>query len=81
MIFMALNTFKYNIFDQSCQMVYFETKNSNLGIFWRALDWKILLNFIAVWCLYFMSIRYFISFWVYCIKKNLATLFLTIILR
>jgi hypothetical protein len=25
---------------QGCQMVYFQTKNPNLGRFWRALDWK-----------------------------------------
>jgi hypothetical protein len=26
-----------------CQMVYFQAKNPNLGKFWRALDWKMLL--------------------------------------
>jgi hypothetical protein len=25
---------------QGCQMVYFETKNYNLGKFWRILQWK-----------------------------------------
>jgi hypothetical protein len=25
---------------QGCQMVYFQTKNANLGKFWRALQWK-----------------------------------------
>jgi uncharacterized protein (DUF779 family) len=25
---------------QGCQMVCFPTKNTNLGKFWRALDWK-----------------------------------------
>jgi hypothetical protein len=29
---------------QDCQMVYFKTKNRNLGKFWRALDWKMLLH-------------------------------------
>jgi hypothetical protein len=24
-------------------MVYFKTKNPNLGKFWRALDWKMLI--------------------------------------
>jgi hypothetical protein len=28
---------------QGCQMVYFQTKNYNLGKFGRALDWKMLL--------------------------------------
>jgi hypothetical protein len=34
---------------QDCQMVCFQTKNPDLGKFWRALEWKVLL--------YFMSIR------------------------
>jgi hypothetical protein len=28
--------------EQGCQMEYFQTKNSNLGKFWRALEWKML---------------------------------------
>jgi hypothetical protein len=28
---------------QGCQMVYFQTKNHNLGHFWRASDWKMLI--------------------------------------
>jgi hypothetical protein len=32
-------------------MVYFKTKNPNLGLFWRALEWKMLV--------YFMAIRYY----------------------
>jgi hypothetical protein len=30
-------------------MVYFETKLPNLGKFWRALKWKMLVHFMAVW--------------------------------
>jgi hypothetical protein len=30
---------------RGCQMVYIYTKNSNLGIFSRVLEWKILLHF------------------------------------
>jgi hypothetical protein len=30
---------------QGCQMVCFQTKNPNLGEFWRALVWKMLVNF------------------------------------
>jgi hypothetical protein len=26
-----------------CQMVCFQTKNPNLGNFWSALDWKMLI--------------------------------------
>jgi hypothetical protein len=30
-------------------MVYFQTKNPNLGKFLTALDWKMLINFMAIW--------------------------------
>jgi hypothetical protein len=29
-------------------MVYFPTKNPNLGKFWRALDWKMYIYFMSV---------------------------------
>jgi hypothetical protein len=29
-------------------MVYFQTKNPNLGKFWRALDWKMLVYFMNI---------------------------------
>jgi hypothetical protein len=35
--------------DQGCQMVCFQTKNPNLGKFWRALEWKMLLYFMIIW--------------------------------
>jgi hypothetical protein len=31
---------------QGCQMVYFQTKNPNLGKFLRALDWKMFIYFL-----------------------------------
>jgi hypothetical protein len=34
---------------QGCQMVYFQTKNPNLGKFWRALEWKMLVYFMVIW--------------------------------
>jgi hypothetical protein len=30
-------------------MVCFQTKNPNLGKFWRALEWKMLLYFMIIW--------------------------------
>jgi hypothetical protein len=39
-------------------MVYFQTKNPNLGKFWRALEWKILDHlkyFTAIWYNSFFS--------------------------
>jgi hypothetical protein len=35
-------------YDQGCQMVFFLTKNHNLGKYWRAWDWKILIDFTAI---------------------------------
>jgi hypothetical protein len=38
--------------NRGCQMVYFQTENPNLGIFWRALDWKLyghLEYFTGIW--------------------------------
>jgi hypothetical protein len=30
-------------------MVYFETKNTNLGKFWVSLKWNVLVYFILIW--------------------------------
>jgi hypothetical protein len=38
-------THKKNGWIQGCQMVYFQTKNPNLGTFWRALE----CNFVIIW--------------------------------
>jgi hypothetical protein len=35
-------------FYQGCQMVSFQTENTNLGKFWRALEWKMLKNFTSI---------------------------------
>jgi hypothetical protein len=35
--------------DQGCQMVCFQTKNPDLGKFWRALEWKMLVYFMTIW--------------------------------
>jgi hypothetical protein len=62
-------------------MVYFQTKNPNLGKFWRASDWKVLINVFYGHLAHFMTIWYvlcsfgtFFLFLVLCAKKNLATL-------
>jgi hypothetical protein len=34
---------------QGCQMVYFQAKNPNLGKFWRALEWKMLVYCMNIW--------------------------------
>jgi hypothetical protein len=40
---------KYYDKKQGCQMVCFQTKNPNLGKFWRVLQWKILVYFMDTW--------------------------------
>jgi hypothetical protein len=35
--------------EQGCQMVCLQTKNSNLGKFWMALEWKMLAEFMNIW--------------------------------
>jgi hypothetical protein len=35
--------------ERGCQMAYFQTKNPNLGKFWRGLLWKMLVYFMAFW--------------------------------
>jgi hypothetical protein len=61
----------------------FIPKNPNLDIFWRALEWKMLVYFMLVcWIfgifyndlVFLWSLRSFFSFLVYRNKKNLATL-------
>jgi hypothetical protein len=73
---------------QGCQMVYFQTKNPNLGIFWWALECKMLLYFMTIWNILrpfgiiygrfgicsLWSFGVFFPFWYIWTKKNLATL-------
>jgi hypothetical protein len=69
--------------EQGCQMVSFWTKNHNLGKFWRALDCKMLIYFMAIRNIFKTSVIFydhlckFVTFFpvlVSCTKKNLATL-------
>jgi hypothetical protein len=44
---------------QGCQMVYYQTKNSNLGKFWRGSNWKMfghLVYFLNMFLAIFMVI-------------------------
>jgi hypothetical protein len=68
-------------------MVYFQTKNPNLGKVWRVLQWNELVYFMVIWSIlhlfgifyaWSISIVYglfgvFFPFW-YVASKNLATL-------
>jgi hypothetical protein len=67
--------------NQACQMVYFQTKNTNLGKFSSVLQWKMLVYFIAI-CNIFQKFSIHILWYlgifcghlVNCTTKNLATL-------
>jgi hypothetical protein len=57
---------------QGCQMAYFPTKNPNFGKFWRALEWKMLVYFMANWynlwpfsivCCHFVIFSHFWYVW------------------
>jgi hypothetical protein len=37
----------------------FQTKNPNLGKFWRVLLWKILVYFMTIWSMYFTLLEKF----------------------
>jgi hypothetical protein len=50
-------------------MVCFQTKNPNLGKFWRVLLWKILLYFMTIWPIlrplqiFYGHLIYFVAIW------------------
>jgi hypothetical protein len=55
--------------NQGCQMVCFQTKNPNLGKFWRALDWQMFIYFMAIWYMlwifgiFYDHLVYFVFIW------------------
>jgi hypothetical protein len=67
-------------------MVYFPTKNPNLGKFWTVLQWKMLVYCVAIRSIFrpfgilYVNLVHFVVIWcifpvlVYCTNKNLATL-------
>jgi hypothetical protein len=56
------NFWKKNIYLHRCQMVYFQTKNPNLGKFWRELQWKMLV-FLWTFGLLYGHLVYFMDIW------------------
>jgi hypothetical protein len=61
---------------------YFHTQTPNFCKFWKALEWKILLSLMS-FALFYCNLEYFWSFvsfsiLVHCLKKNLATLILSL---
>jgi hypothetical protein len=60
-------------------MVYFHTKNLNLGKFWRALEFKLLVFFIFIWYILwpfdiFMVICCIFPFWYVVISHGIELL-------
>jgi hypothetical protein len=57
---------------QGCQIVHFQTKDSNLGKYWRVLQWKMLIYFISIWYslrtfgIVFGHLVYFLVIWYIC---------------
>jgi hypothetical protein len=43
-------------------MVSFQTKNPNLGKFWRAQDWKMLIYF-KLFGIFYRHLGYFVTIW------------------
>jgi hypothetical protein len=56
-------------------MVSFQTKNANLGKFWRALDWKMLIYIMAIWNIlqtfgvFYDHLVHFFLFWYHVPRK------------
>jgi hypothetical protein len=54
---------------QGCQTVYFQTKNPNLGKFWRVSQRKMLVYFITIWSIlrpigmFYGNLVYFVVIW------------------
>jgi hypothetical protein len=42
-------------------MAYFQTKNPNLGKFWRTLRWKMFVYFMSIWSIQLPG--YFVAIW------------------
>jgi hypothetical protein len=64
---------------QGCQMAYSQTKNPNLGKFWRVMQSKMLVYFMAIWSIFrpfglFKRYLVHISPFGYVVPKNLAIL-------
>jgi hypothetical protein len=55
---------------QGCQMAYFQTKNPNLGKFWRLLQWKMGVIWSILWPfgLFYGRLVYFMDIWYIFVK-------------
>jgi hypothetical protein len=81
-----LNCFIHEVPIRVDRWLLFRPKNPNLGMFWRALEWKMLLYILVIsnilvpsgiFNLHFVILLSFgilIPALVFCAKKNLATL-------
>jgi hypothetical protein len=65
--------FEYFIGGGGVQVECFHTKNTSLGVFWRALELEKVLYFIGI----FMTIWYILCFW-YVVQRKMWELGLSI---
>jgi hypothetical protein len=57
-------TRQLNGLSQGCQMVYFQTKKPNLFKFWRVVQWKRLIYYMASWSIFrpfYGTLVYFVA--------------------
>jgi hypothetical protein len=54
------------VLSQGCQMVYFETKNPNLGKFGSLLLLNMLVNFMAIWSILLPFHIFYSHFGIFC---------------
>jgi hypothetical protein len=59
--------------ERGCQMVCFKTKNPNLGKFWRALQWKMLVYFNDTWSILHMLFCYIL--WTFGVVRGILVYF------
>jgi hypothetical protein len=63
--------------DQGCQMVYFQTKNPNLGNFGKVLQWKMLVYFMAILSIFLLFgalydyLPYFMVIWYIFVPRKI----------
>jgi hypothetical protein len=77
---MDIFTFWPRFSDRVARWQIFNTKNPDLGKFWRYLQWKLSVHFTAIWSILppfglFCGYLVFFPILVSCTKKNLAALF------
>jgi hypothetical protein len=56
---------------QGCQMVYFQTKNTALGTFWKALQLNMLVQFMAIWSILWTFGIFLVNWFWYVVSRKI----------